>query len=261
MREINDEPVVVPVYVDKPADPGLLLMISGLGAFAAVWVTEGLREWLRGRSSHGLKDWNSPEYWDGLTLSLFFISWAFFFVLLWYQSTRQDRLKALMEKSRKALEVSSDYLHGRGVIKSLQIADVHYIKALSGLKQVAKESTSGETCLTCAVALEKLAAPEGIVVNPATKFADWNLVAATFLRSALLGNNSAQLIIAQLYQAGAGVGRNLSEAYAWFNICAANGNLEAERSRECLATNMSQAQVLLAQKRSQALLAMVNGRE
>ncbi len=175
-------------------------------------------------------------------------------------SKRQVRLNELWEESQKALKISSDYLHGRGVIKSLHIADENYHKALGGFMQVAKESTCGETCFTCAVALGELAESGGFVVDPETKFKDRSLVATTFLRAALLGSRPSQLKVAQLYQEGFGFARDLTEAYAWFNICAAHGNVEAERSRESLATSMSQAEIAKAQQRSQELFAMVNGR-
>lgn len=191
---------------------------------------------------------------------VFLITLISSYTLMILSSTGQGRLADLLKESQNALKLSSDYLHGRGVIKSVKKSEENYHKALGGFMKVAKESTCGETCFTCAVALGELAEPGGFVVDPETKFMDRSLVAATYLRAALLGSKPSQLRVAQLYQEGVGFVRDLTEAYAWFNICAAGGNLEAERSRESLATSMSQAEIAKAQQRSQELFAMVNGR-
>lgn len=250
MKELDNNPKVRPISAKKPLDPVAKFALS-----LAVALLVAIPVYNVVRSERGSKSYDDEPVAFG---------WGSFLVTLIssyvWMALRQVRLNELWEESQKALKISSDYLHGRGVIKSLHIADENYHKALGGFMQVAKESTCGETCFTCAVALGELAEPGGFVVDPETKFMDRSLVAATFLRAALLGSRPSQLKVAQLYQEGVGFIRDLTEAYAWFNICAAHGNVEAERSRESLATIMSQAEITKAQQRSQELFPMVNWR-
>lgn len=250
MKELDNNPKVRPISAKKPLDPVAKFALS-----LAVALLVAIPVYNVVRSERGSKSYDDVPVAFG---------WGSFLVTLIssyvWMALRQVRLNELWEESQKALKISSDYLHGRGVIKSLHIADENYHKALGGFMQVAKESTCGETCFTCAVALGELAEPGGFVVDPETKFMDRSLVAATFLRAALLGSRPSQLKVAQLYQEGVGFIRDLTEAYAWFNICAAHGNVEAERSRESLATIMSQAEITKAQQRSQELFPMVNWR-
>lgn len=244
MKEIHSNPKVVPIRVYKQMDPGAMFALSFAIASVVTFIVHGVI------SSDRDRRYNSDI---GATCA-----WAFFITLISSNtlmiilSTGQGRLVDLLKESQNALKLSSDYLHGRGVIKSVKKSEENYHKALGGFMKVAKESTCAETCFTCAVALEKLAEPEGFVLNR-------SLVATTFLRAALLGSRPSQLKVAQLYQEGFGFAMDLTEAYAWFNICAAHGNVEAERSRESLATSMSQAEIAKAQQRSQELFAMVNG--
>lgn len=119
---------------------------------------------------------------------------------------------------------------------------------------------SAELCQSSASALETLAKPDGYMAGSPCKFNDLRPVAEAYLRSALLGSRSSQLKVASLYQEGQGMDADLIEAYAWFNIAAAGGNVEAERSREFIATRLSAGDLARAQKRSLELLAMVNGK-
>ena len=253
MKELDSNPQVVPVRAIKPIDPGVMLELSFKIAGYVALVVFGGAIFVPISNRHEAL----PLFLGGAAFCIMFV---FSYALMFLPLRRQNLLNELWVKSQKNLDLSSDHLHGRGVIKSLQIAEDNFHKALSGLRQVAKESTSGETCFKCAVVLEKLAEPEGFSVNPEARFRDRSLVAATFLRAALLGSRPSQLRVAQLYQEGVGFVRDLTEAYAWFNLCAAHGNVEAERSRESLATSMSQAEITKAQQRSQELFVMVNGR-
>lgn len=253
MKELDANPKVMPIRAKKPLDLGAIFALSLAVALLVAIPVYNVVSSERGSKSYD--DVPAAFGWGSFLITL--ISSYVWMALL---STRQVGLNELWAESQKALKISSDYLHGRGVIKSLHIADENYHKALGGFMKVAKESTCGETCFTCAVAMGELAEPGGFVVDPETKFMDRSLVAATFLRAALLGSRPSQLKVAQLYQEGVGFVRDLTEAYAWFNICAAHGNVEAERSRESLATIMSQAEITKAQQRSQELFAMVNWR-
>lgn len=253
MKEIENNPKVVPVREIKPIGSDVMFELSlKVAGYSALFVCAGVSCVPISNRDEAL-----PFVLGGAAFCIMFV---FSYALMSLPLRRQNLLNELWVKSQKNLDLSSDHLHGRGVIKSLQIAEDNFHQALSGFRQVAKESTSGETCFKCAAVLEKLTEPDGFSVNPEARFKDRSLVAATFLRAALLGSKPSQLRVAQLYQEGVGFVRDLTEAYAWFNICAAGGNLEAERSRESLATSMSQAEIAKAQQRSQELFAMVNGR-
>jgi TPR repeat protein len=47
---------------------------------------------------------------------------------------------------------------------------------------------------------------------------------------------------------------DLSEAYAWYNVAASNGDSQASASREEIAKSLNAEQVLAAQKRSREIL-------
>ncbi len=175
-------------------------------------------------------------------------------------SARHEMHHSLVILSEKSIQVSSVYLRGDGVIKSLEIAEEHYQKAVAGFTKVAKESTFPDTCFCCAQALEGLTKDDGFTVYPATKFADLRVVAMAYLRAALLGSPAAQFKVALHYQDGIGFSTDFCEAYAWFNICAASKYFGGERARESLACRMNPDEISLAQKRSLELLAMVNGK-
>lgn len=249
MKEKRQDPKIMPVCREEIMDVGTMLRLGFIAAAFTIIVVFAICE-----ESKNLREFKA-ELIFVLLIIQFLATWFLRFI-----NSREIRLNDLLNESTKALKVSSDYLHGHGVIKNHEIAEAHYNKALSGFKKVAQCSRSYDHCLYCAVSLDELADPEGFCANPDSKFRDVSFVAATYLRAAILGSRPSQLKVAQLYQEGAGFARDLTEAYAWFNICAAHGNVEAERSRESLAASMSQAEIAKAQQRSQELFAMVNGR-
>jgi hypothetical protein len=180
--------------------------------------------------------------------------------LSYLQSRGAEELAFLFSSSTWALNRSSAFLHGRGVVKSARTAETHYLAAISGFRRVAQESVSAELCRSSASALETLAKPDGYMAGAPCKFNDLRPVAEAYLRSALLGSRPSQHKVASLYQEGLGMDTDLIEAYAWFNIAAAGGIVEAERSREFIATRLSAGDLARAQQRSLELLAMVNGK-
>ena len=193
-------------------------------------------------------------------LMTFLVTFAFVFWPLMGVHINNLRLNELLKSSLESARLGSNYLQGRGVIKSAQIAEDHYEKAINGFSKVANESTNAETCLSCAESLDALAKDDGLTAHPATKFNDMRLVAMAYLRAALLGSPAAQFKVALHYQDGIGFSTDFCEAYAWFNICAASKYFGGESARESLACRMNPDEISLAQKRSLELLAMVNGK-
>lgn len=245
MREKTQNPPAAPIR--KSRMPYLTIGLCSATIAAMVFVVLIRSSWSRENS----------------TTAAFFAFLAAFFpalmVVEFLMSRRQEKLALLYVASGAALKQSSASLHGRGVIKNTQAAEAHYQTAIAGFKRVASESTSAELCRSCASSLEALVAPAGFVVDPATKFADLGFVGSTYLRAALLGSKNAQFKVAILHQEGVGLPRDHVEAYAWYNICAATGSLDAARCRELLASGLTPAQVSQAQRRSQELQVFLSG--
>lgn len=246
MREKTPIPPIAPI--SKPRMPYLTIGFCAATIAALVFVVLIRSSWSRESS---------------ITVAVF----AFFAALLlaytsadFLMNRRQEKLALLFVAAGAALKRSSASLHGRGVIKNTQAAEAHYQTAIAGFKKVASESTSAELCRSCASCLEALAEPAGFVVDSATKFADLGFVGSTYLRSALLGSKNAQFKVAILHQEGVGLPRDHVEAYAWYNICAATGSLDAARCRELIASGLTPAEVLKAQRRSQELQVFLTGR-
>ena len=57
------------------------------------------------------------------------------------------------------------------------------------------------------------------------------------------------------YANGQGVPQDYVEAHKWFNIAAMRGNIEARRYRQEISSEMSKAQIGVAQKRAREWLA------
>jgi TPR repeat protein len=55
-----------------------------------------------------------------------------------------------------------------------------------------------------------------------------------------------------MYANGEGVPKNITEAYFWFNLAAAQGDDDAEKNRDILAKRMTREQIADAQQRSAA---------
>lgn len=245
MREKTASPSSAPIR--RSGLPYLTVGLCAAGIAAMVFVVSIRSSWSRENST---------------TAAIFAFLAAFFPALMvveFMTNRRQEKLALLYVAAGAALKRSSASLHGRGVIKSAQAAEAHYQTAIAGFKRVASESTSAELCRSCASALEALVEPAGFVVDPATKFADLGFVGSTYLRSAMLGSKNAQFKVAILHQEGVGLPRDHVEAYAWYNICAATGSLDAARCRELIASGLTSAEVLKAQRRSQELQVFLTG--
>jgi len=243
MREKTASPSSAPIR--RSGLPFLTVGLCAAGIAAMVFVVSIRSSWSRENST---------------TAAIFAFFATFFPALMlveFLMNRRQEKLALLYVAAGAALKRSSASLHGRGVIKNTQAAEAHYQTAIAGFKRVASESTSAELCRSCASSLEALVA--GFVVDPATKFADLGFVGSTYLRAALLGSKNAQFKVAILHQEGVGLPRDHVEAYAWYNICAATGSLDAARCRELLASGLTPAEVSQAQRRSQELQVILSG--
>jgi uncharacterized protein len=74
-------------------------------------------------------------------------------------------------------------------------------------------------------------------------------------RNALAGDVASQFSVAERYRSGVnGFERDIVEAYAWYNVCAASGYQEAIAARDRLEGQMISTQKATAQKRSRELL-------
>ncbi|MDE0513004.1 MAG: hypothetical protein OXI88_14595 [Gammaproteobacteria bacterium] len=64
------------------------------------------------------------------------------------------------------------------------------------------------------------------------------------------GHASAQFNLGNMYAKGEGVPEDDVQAYAWYNIAAAQGSELAEGNKEKIATDMTRPQIAEAQKLS-----------
>jgi TPR repeat protein len=247
MKEKTSVPVAAPVR--RAGRPYALVVLFALVVGAGTF-------WLSLEWAHSPKDTSVVLSGLGFIVGFILANSGFSYL----ESRGVEELALLFSSSTQALNRSSAFLHGRGVIKSTRTAESHYAVAISGFRRVAQESVSAELCRSSASALETLAKPDGYMAGSPCKFNDLRPVAEAYLRSALLGSRPSQHKVASLYQEGLGMDTDLIEAYAWFNIAAAGGSVEAERSREFIATRLTSGDVTQAQKRSLELLAMVNGK-
>jgi TPR repeat protein len=74
----------------------------------------------------------------------------------------------------------------------------------------------------------------------------WNITNLTF--SCLKWDSIAQANLGLRYFQGQGVVQDYIEAHKWFNIAGANGNEEASKSRDIIASIMTPEQIQEAQK-------------
>ena len=70
-----------------------------------------------------------------------------------------------------------------------------------------------------------------------TKAAQW------YWRAAIKGNASAQALLANQYLSGNGVAADTVRAYAWYDLAASQGHLNAIRARDVIAGQMSEGQL------------------
>ncbi len=75
-----------------------------------------------------------------------------------------------------------------------------------------------------------------------------------YRRAAQLGDVGAQLFVADAYAYGYGVEPNLVEAYIWYEIAVRYWGHLAERARDAVAIQLSDAQVAEAKSRAAALV-------
>ena len=71
-----------------------------------------------------------------------------------------------------------------------------------------------------------------------------------FQRAADQGNAIAQSILAASYANGEGAEKNFVEAYKWYNLASAQGNISATTARDNLAASMTPDQIAEAQRLS-----------
>ena len=64
-----------------------------------------------------------------------------------------------------------------------------------------------------------------------------------YRRAAIKGNATAQALLANQYLSGNGVGADTVRAYAWYDLAASQGHLNAIRARDVIARQMSEAQL------------------
>jgi hypothetical protein len=67
-------------------------------------------------------------------------------------------------------------------------------------------------------------------------------------RAAAKGDAMAQTLLATLYLQGRGVKRDPVKAYAWYDVAAAQGHVNATRARDAAGQQMSSKQVEAARK-------------
>jgi TPR repeat protein len=82
-----------------------------------------------------------------------------------------------------------------------------------------------------------------------------------FLEAALSGDIESQRVMGSRLQQGLGVPINLTESYAWYNVCASSGDELAAKSRESLAQSLQADQVAAGQKRSRELQAEIEAKK
>ena len=69
-----------------------------------------------------------------------------------------------------------------------------------------------------------------------------------YKRAASKGNAVAQTLLANQYLSGKGVVRDAARAYAWYDLAAGQGHLNAIRARDLVARHMSEEQLNEAMK-------------
>ncbi len=109
-----------------------------------------------------------------------------------------------------------------------------------------------------AVRLYRLAVAKGLIsayYNLGNMFLNgWgvsqnNVEAARLIRIAAdHGQPSAQLALGRMHYLGRGVPQDYAMAHMWFNLASATGNVEARQARDALATLMTPAQIVEAQR-------------
>lgn len=78
-----------------------------------------------------------------------------------------------------------------------------------------------------------------------------------FRKAAELGSPEAQYRLGLNYFHGAGVPKSVNQAYAWFDVAAAQGHLLAVNARESLATRMTRTEVEAGERLAAVLLAKI----
>jgi TPR repeat protein len=87
----------------------------------------------------------------------------------------------------------------------------------------------------------------------------WRPIEASqwFRKAADFGSPEAQYRLALNYFHGAGVPKSVNQAYAWFDVAAAQGHLLAVNARESLATRMTRTEVEAGERLAAVLLAKI----
>lgn len=87
----------------------------------------------------------------------------------------------------------------------------------------------------------------------------WRPVEASrwFRKAAELGSPDAEYRLAVNYTRGDGVPEDATEAYAWFDVAAAQGHVLAVNARESLASRMSRAEIGAGDRRAAEIIAKI----
>ena len=89
---------------------------------------------------------------------------------------------------------------------------------------------------------------------PAVSAEDAREAARWYRKAAEQGAAYAQFALGVAYEIGAGVPKDAVQAYAWYNLSAAQGNEDAARNRTDLERYMTAAQIAQAQELSRELV-------
>ena len=88
----------------------------------------------------------------------------------------------------------------------------------------------------------------GLYAGADESMKDFSEAARWFERSAGLGYVDAQFNLAVLYERGDGVPQSLLDAYKWYGIAAASGDVIAKTRAGAIATQLSSEELSAAQK-------------
>ena len=84
--------------------------------------------------------------------------------------------------------------------------------------------------------------------------AQWSLGVKWYRKAAEQGHPRAQWRLGDAYEDGEGVIEDKVQAYAWYNIAAANGDESAKKTKTTVAELMTKEQIAEAQKLSREMI-------
>lgn len=159
------------------------------------------------------------------------------------EAIRLYRLAASKGEPTAANNLGLDYLHGNGVIMDDEEA-VRLFRISAAAGHIGAKKNLGYMYVE----------GKGVAADPV-------LASKLYLEVAYTGDIECQRVIGSRFQQGIGVPTDLVESYAWYNVCASNGDELSAKSRESLARQLSADQIAAAQKRSRELLAEIEAKK